>query len=241
MSQDKVVTPTSTMLLPHISWIDRSLSLASIQSLRRLAIKKIHGSLQRSLRHCGCGESDKSLLLHKRASAYGLLQPVKDVSEVLISTECRVAPVLWLLMVPDGGRYSWCEIIELTDPDFTEPILRPMVEIGPWPLQCWETFGHNELKFKVSKNVCPVGSDSLVRARASIIREVLPRTTELSHINLSFDTKLAISPESMNNETPDLSEYEFEFLRTRYVPQWRQSGDMAYRAFSTYTVTRRIV
>ncbi|MEY2986898.1 MAG: hypothetical protein RJB13_419 [Pseudomonadota bacterium] len=237
MSQDKDVTPT---VLSRLSWIDRSLSMAPVQAYRRQSIKRMHGAIRRTLTRCGCGDLDPGFAKQRRAVVYGLIEPVEMVPEVLLSTECRIAPVLWVLLIPDGGLFSWCEIVELTDEESIAPFFEPSAMRGVRSRQSWETMATNEMRLKILLKRKILGGDWIVQPRASVIREIMSGYGNISHINFSMDCNLASSLEPLNSSKFQLNEFDVDFLRNRYIPQWRQSGDMAYREFNTYTITRKV-
>ena len=240
MSQDKVVTPRESACLPRLNWIARSLSMMPVQSLRRQHIKRMHGSVRRALSHCGCGDVSANDTLANRPLIYGLLEPVEVVREALLSTECRMAPVLWILLIPNGGLFSWCEVIELTDPKFLSPFFEPPAMRGIWSKEVWDTMGKNELRFKVLSKTNSVNGDVFAQTRSSVIREIMSGHKNISHLNFSCDSEWVESLGAMKHELFDLGECDVDFLRTRYIPRWRQCGDMAYCAFNTYTITRKV-
>lgn len=240
MSQDKDVTPTRSTMHPKVSWIDRSLSLVSIQAYRRQSIRKMHGSVRRSLSRCGCGDLELGSLKQRRALIYGLLEPVEALREVLLTTECRMVPVLWILLIPDGGLFSWCEVVEVTDPEIIAACIEPSA-LG-WVLtrEVWETMGASEVRYKILQNTVSKTEQLLSRSRASVIREIMSANTSVSHINFSLYRMPANESESIRQGGFEFNEFDVEFLRTRYIPYWRHCGDMAYREFNTYTVTRKV-
>lgn len=239
MSQDKDVTPMSHSGLRPSGWIERSVSRAPVQLLRRRTIAKMHGVVRRHSRSCGCSVEDSGLHLEQRALVFAALQAIRPSEQILLSTECQLVPTLWFVLTPNGGRYSWCEVFEFADRDFVLSFWQGLDAGVPRTRAAWEALCHTELKLKYIPVAHAMKGTSVAWARSGLIRELMSSQAGYSHINVSVEAGLDIFPNCLNNENPDLAEYEIELLRSRAVPQWRQSGDMAYQSFNTYTVMRK--
>jgi hypothetical protein len=239
VSQDKPVTPEQSARSFPGDWLARSLAFAPITLLRLRHIEKMFGTARRASKSCGCEKDSRFPSPQDRAIVWGAVQPVETVRQVLVSTPCRLMPFGWLVLSPNGGMYSWGEVVEVPLAEghfFSEDSFSPE---QPRTLEQWEKLGGADLKFRICQSTDVSLATSLVRSRQGLVTELLQRNPQYSHINLS----LPVIPghplpgvEALRNQFPDL---EVEVLRERYIPEWRQSGDMAYRQFTTYTITRK--
>jgi hypothetical protein len=239
VSQDKLVTPWSGGSNSASEWLGRSLSLAAVPLLRLRQIEKLYGSLRRVSDRCGCQNESRHPSPSERAVLWCALQPLQASRQVLLSTPCRLVPAAWLVLSPNGGLFSWAEIWELSN---TENILNfedsfdPLV---PRTLSEWEGLGKNEIRFKICQNQVLNDAAAIEHCRFALVREVIQRNPNYSHVNLSLELSPKESGLDMAHFGSNLPDFEIESLRERYVPSWRQSGDMAYRKFSAYTITRK--
>lgn len=239
MSQDNPVTPDSSLGNFPGDWLSRSLAFAPVTLLRLRHIEKMHGTARRASKSCGCSKESRFPSPSDRAVVWGVVQPIEPVRQVLLSTPCRLLPQGWLLLQPNGGIFSWGEVIELDFVDgqfFSE---ESAILEEPRTLEQWEKLGGAELKFKICQSTDATRQWALVRSRHALVTEILQRNPEYSHLNLSVpesNGRPTAEVEVVRSQLPDL---EVELLRERFVPEWRQCGDMAYRRFTTYTITRK--
>lgn len=239
MSEDKLVTPWSGGGSAESNWLGRSLSLAAVPLLRLRQIEKLYGSLRRVSDRCGCQNESRHPSPAERAVLWRALQPLQASRQVLTSTPCRLLPVAWLVLIPNGGLFSWAEIWELNNIENIlnfEDSFDPLV---PRTLSEWERLGKNEIRFKICQNQVVNDSAAIAQCRFALVREVIQRNPNYSHVNLSLELSQKDFGLDMAHLGSNLPGFEIESLRERYVPSWRQSGDMAYRNFSAYTVTRK--
>lgn len=239
MSEDKLVTPWSGGSNADSKWLGRSLSLAAVPLLRLRQIEKLYGSLRRASDRCGCQNESRHPSPAERAVLWCAVQPLQASRQVLASTPCRLGPAAWLVLSPNGGLFSWAEIWELTNAENIfnfEDSFNPLL---PRTLSEWERLGKNEIRFKVYQNQMLDEAAALAHCRFALVREVMQRNSNYSHVNLSLELSQKEFGLDMERFGANLADFEIESLRERYVPSWRQSGDMAYRNFSAYTITRK--
>ena len=145
VSQDNPVTPQNSGC-SRPTWLARSMSTASVSLLRLRNIERIYGSWRRSRSACHCEGESKSALPGERAVLWCALQPLEEVPQVLLSTPCRLLPVCWLVLVPDGGLFSWFEVFELRE--WSQWLTEPQFAFAEREesLEKWEIFGKKEMK-----------------------------------------------------------------------------------------------
>jgi hypothetical protein len=156
-----------------------------------------------------------------------------------MSTPCRLVPAAWLVLSPNGGLFSWAEIWELSNSENIFNFEDSFDPLLPRTLSEWEGLGKNEIRFKICQNHGLNDSAAIAHCRFALVREVIQRNPNYSHVNLSLELSPKESGLDMAHFGSNLPDFEIESLRERYVPSWRQSGDMAYRNFSAYTITRK--
>ncbi len=239
MSQDNPVTPNmNTRNFPG-DWLGRSLTLAPVTLLRLRHIEKMHGAAKRASRTCGCQKESRFPSPAERAIVWGVVQPVGPVRQVLLSTPCRLLPFAWLVLCPNGGIFSWAEMIEVSLEDERFFLEDESVLEEPRTLEQWEKLAGTDLKLRICQSADASRATALVRARHALVSELLQRNPQYSHVNVSIPATSEHAPPGAEALRSQLVEFEVEALRERYIPEWRQSGDMAYRRFTTYTVTRK--
>lgn len=240
MSQDKPVTPQQSGY-SHSTWLARSMSTAPLSLLRLRNIEKIYGSLRRSSSACRCKGESRHPEAGERAVLWCALQPRDPVPQVLVTTPCRLLPVSWLVMSPIGGLYSWFEVFELRE-GFSG--LMGLRDSGAEPMETlekWEILGKKEIRFKIHSNAQADLESAVKSSRFELIQELLQRFPNFSHINFNLESGAdELRPVPLSSGMKGIS-VQIELLRERLLPFWRRSGDMAYRSFTAYTITRKDV
>lgn len=238
VSSDNLVTPDSPAALGQIAWTQRVLSLSTIRLLRLRNIERVFGAGRRSSGRCGCQSESRYSLPEENIRLWCVLLANDKRGHVRQTTGCELFETGWLVWQPEAVGFRWVEMIELTDmrglfvkhPEDSNSLIRPLEE--------WEQLGRSDLKFRI---LCEEeASDSNVRSamRVAIAHDVLKRNPNFTHINLM----VGAVPEESDATLPEVrlraAGLEAERLRDRLLPDW-QSGDMAIRSFTAYTLRRK--
>jgi hypothetical protein len=159
----------------------------------------------------------------------------------MLSTKCRLLPVRWLVLAPVGGLFSWFEVFELRDGSDWDRNAQSLISARTETLEKWEILGKREMRFRILTDARADLRTATLKCRMELIQELLQRFPTYSHINLNLEagTEPIQKAASSFGKWKDL--LQIELLRERLVPFWRQCGDMAYRSFTAYTITRKDV
>lgn len=241
MSQDNLVTPQSVQSGAHFDWVARSLSLAAVPLLRRRNIEKFYGAAKGSSGRCGCQHESRYPSPLERAVLWCGVHPLEPVRQVLSSTRCRALPAVWLVLTPNGGRYAWAEIWELQSPGFLSTFEEVNFFSRVMTLEEWEIVGRRDFQLRPVHRFHDSPDLAVSDFRNSMIKEIMNRNTQYSHVNLSLEKRSTQFSPKMLLPNGQNFEFDLEILRDRYVPMWRRCGDMALTNFTTYTITRKDV
>lgn len=239
MSQDNLVTPRPAVTELQSDWLCRSLSLAGVPLMRLRHIERMYGSVRRMSDACGCQKESRYPSPAERASLWGALRSVDGARQVLLSTPCQMLPVVWLVLNSEGGAFSWGEVWELKNPARLFRAEGVDLLNTERTLEEWEIFGKTEFRFRVVKDARSSLERMVSSAREALLVELLQRNSKHSHLNISIEADIHHPAAESQQSLPESREFEVEFLRDRLIPDWRQSGDMAFKRFKTYTVTRK--
>ena len=239
MSQDNLVTPRLFQTYSHVDWLARSLSLAAVPLLRLRNIERMYGTIRRISDRCGCQRESRFPSPVDRAVLWFALEPIEPVRQVLMATPCRVLPVGWLVLSPDGGRFSWAEMLEIQNRNLLSSFEEIDLFSKVMTLEEWENFGRSEIRFKTVHGSDRKSENPITIFRNSLIREIMNRNANFSHVNLSLEETSIWNQSKVSFLNSELVDLDVEILRDRLIPVWRQSGDMAFASFKTYTITRK--
>ncbi len=235
MSQDNPVTRVTQSSVPDVLWSQRLLSLSGIRLLRMRTIERSYGRLER----CGCQKQTRFPAPQESTRLICGLLAAEPQGRVRQTTECRLHETGWLVFQPETAGYLWAEIVEITNvskifADFqtdSEPS-----EIRN--LEAWEQLGRSEVSFRV----CPLedfhSQSFSCRLRTAVVRDILQRNPKFSHVNLMILDELHQQDDRLGLNEFAAAGLFVERLRDRILPSW-QSGDMAIRKFTAYTITRK--
>jgi hypothetical protein len=151
---------------------------------------------------------------------------------------CELLKTGWLVWQPEAVGFRWAEMIELTDVrglfvnhrEDSHSLIRRLEE--------WEQLGRSDLKYRVLCQEEASVTDLHAAMRVAIAHDVLKRNPNFSHINLMVEALPEVSADILPNARLSAAGLEAERLRDRLLPDW-QSGDMAIRSFTAYTLRRK--
>jgi hypothetical protein len=198
-------------------------------------IERNYGRLEK----CGCQKQTRYPKPQDEPRLYCALLARDEAGRVRQNTECRLYGKGWLVWQPDAAGYQWAEIVEINKVESLLARVESNADADQArSLDDWEQLGRGEVNFRV----CPLDDFSQEsfsrRLRVSVVREVLQRNPKFSHVNLVTDEDLFESSRDSVVHAFSAGGLSIEKLRNRLIPSW-QSGDMAIRTFTTYTITRK--
>lgn len=238
VSSDNLVTPDSPAALSHVVWAQRVLSLSTIRLLRLRTIERVFGAGIRSSGRCGCQSDSRYTLPEENIRLWCVLVANEKRGHVRQTSGCELLKTGWLVWQPEAVGFRWAEMIELTDvrglflnhPEDSHSQIRPLEE--------WEQLGRSNLKYRVLCQEEASVSDLHAAMRVAIAHDVLKRNPNFSHINMTVESLPEASAEILPDARLSAAGLEAERLRDRLLPDW-QSGDMAIRSFTAYTLRRK--
>jgi hypothetical protein len=240
VSQDNPVTPnvTASTSNPSVAWLERMQALSGIEIVRKRTIERLYGSSRRLADRCGCQNESRFSSAKEEAKLWCVVVPQEDAGRVTAQSSCTLLKTGWCVWQPGDLGFAWAEILEVDDIGSVfgqeSALAQPMSK----PLEEWEKLGRMGITFRMNTLVHGDLDETLRRCRVEIVQDILRRNPKFSHVNLTL---------SQNKQQFADVDFERPFaaagltvdrLRERMIPSW-QSGDMAIRRFTTYTMTRK--
>lgn len=238
VSSDNLVTPDSPAAASHVVWAQRVLSLSTIRLLRLRNIERVFGAGRRSSGRCGCQSDSRYSLPEENIRLWCVLLANEKRGHVRQTTFCELLETGWLIWQPESVGFRWVEMVELkdmrglfaNDQEDSQPLIRPLEE--------WEQLGRSDLKYRILCQEEAAVGDLQAAMRVTIAHDILKRNPNFSHINLMVEGLFEDSAEMLPHAHLNSAGLEAERLRDRLLPDW-QSGDMAIRSFTAYTLRRK--
>jgi hypothetical protein len=239
VSPDKRVTHGTRSTGLRRLWIQRSISLANVRVLRMRSIERVYGSVRRLGDSCGCQSESRFPLPEENARLVLALHADENRGHIRETTLCSLLPTGWLILPADSAGFSWFEIIEIENISKIFEEQSPSADSRVHTVHSWQELGRGG---SVSFRMIPKSeffSDSLLmRERQELILEILRKNRNVSHVNLCLPQSSGQAAESLGWSQWEAAGLVVERNHQRWIPDW-QSGDMAIRLFTIYTLTRK--